>query len=126
LAWLAASRGGGAAFAVELPVALVLGAAVLVMSTTRLTVSDSGLSFDVGGLRSTSSQHVVARSPVQEVRRGRTPQGWTKARQRGGWWPGRTRVAVRHLTDDGAEERALTAWVRDPQAFAEALGRPLR
>ena len=48
MAWLAASRGGGAAFAVELPVALVLGAAVLVMSTTRLTVSDSGLSFDVG------------------------------------------------------------------------------
>jgi hypothetical protein len=127
-AWLGlfAWVGGPGAVAGEVPVAVLLGLAVLLLSTTRLTVSDSGLSFDVAGLRRTSSVQVVARSLVQEVRRGRPPQGWPNAERRGGWWPGRTRVAVRHLSADGTGEQALTAWVRDPEAFAEALGRPLR
>ncbi|TFV64341.1 hypothetical protein E4P41_02005 [Geodermatophilus sp. DF01-2] len=126
-AWLglAAWVGGPGSVAAEVPLAVLLGVAVLVLSTTRLTVSDSGLSFDVAGLRRTSSVHVVARSLVQEVRRGRPPEGWPKGKRRGGWWPGRTRVAVRHLSTDGADEQAFTAWVRDPEAFAEALGRPL-
>jgi hypothetical protein len=126
-AWLGlfAWVGGPGAAAAEVPVAVLLGLAVLLLSTTRLTVSDSGMSFDVAGLRRTSSVHVVARSLVQEVRRGRPPGGWPRAKRRGGWWPGRTRVTVRHLSADGTGEQALTAWVRDPEAFAEALGRPL-
>ena len=126
-AWLGlfALVGGPGTVAGEVPVAGVLGLAVLLLSTTRLTVSDSGLSSDVAGLRRTSSVHVVARSLVQEVRRGRPPEGWPETRRRGGRWPGRTRVAVRHLSADGTDEQALTAWVRDPEAFAEALGRPL-
>jgi hypothetical protein len=123
--WLAlfAWTGGTSAVLGELPLALVLGAAVVVLSTARLTVSDSGLSFDIAGLRRTSSLHVVPRSLVREVRRGTPPAGWPKARSRGGWWPGRTRVAVRHLTAGG--EKAFTVRVRDPEAFAGALGVPL-
>ncbi|MFW3169371.1 hypothetical protein [Geodermatophilus sp. CPCC 206100] len=123
---LFAWRGGTSAIASELPLALALGLAFAVLSTARATVSDSGLSFDVPGVRRTSSLHVVARSLVREVRRGAPPAGWPKAASRGGWWPGRTRVAVRHATPDGDGERALTLWVRDPEAFADALGVPLR
>ena len=126
-AWLGllALVGGSGTVAEEVPVALLLGLGVLLLSTTRLTVSDSGLSSDVAGLRRTSSVHVVARSLVQEVRRGHPPEGWPRAKRRGGRWPGRTRVAVRHLSPDGSDEQAFTAWLRDPEAFAEALGRPL-
>ncbi|MGY1638611.1 hypothetical protein ACI78V_18340 [Geodermatophilus sp. SYSU D00742] len=126
-AWLAlfAWTGGSSAVLDELPLALLLGGAAVVLSTARLTVSDAGLSFDVAGLRRTSSLHVVPRSLVREVRRGTAAEGWPQARSRGGWWPGRTRVAVRHLAADGGGERALTVWVRDPAGFAEALGVPL-
>ncbi|MGY1620711.1 hypothetical protein ACI789_00790 [Geodermatophilus sp. SYSU D00965] len=123
---LAAWSGGAAALAGEVPLAVVLGLAVLVLSTTRLTVSDAGLSSDVAGLRATSVLHVVARSAVREARRGAPPAGWPRAKRRGGWWPGRTRVAVRHLAADGATEQAFTVWVRDPEAFAAALDVPLR
>ena len=34
-------------------------------------------------------------------------------------------VSVRHLADDGRTDRSFTHWVRDPQAFATALGRRL-
>jgi hypothetical protein len=125
--WLAlfAWTGGPSAVAGELPLAAGLGVAVLVLSTARLTVSDAGLSVDVAGLRRTSSLHVVARSAVREVRRGAPPEGWPKARRRGGWWPGRTPVTVRHLAADGVTDRAFTVRVRDAGAFAEALGQPL-
>ncbi|UOY03267.1 hypothetical protein [Blastococcus sp. PRF04-17] len=46
--------------------------------------------------------------------------------RRGGWLPGRSRVAVRYLDDDATTERALTRWVRDPEAFADALDQPLQ
>jgi hypothetical protein len=125
--WLgvAAWRGGGTALAGEAPVAVVLGLAVLVLSTTRLTVSDAGFSSDIAGLRTTSALHVVGHGQVREIRRGTPPQDWPKAKRRGGRWPGRARVAVRHLASDGDGEQALVLWVRDPGAFAAALGRPL-
>jgi hypothetical protein len=116
---------GPAAVAAEVPLAVVVGMVVVVLSTTRLTVSDAGLSFDVAGLRRTSALHVVARSLVREVHRGEPPAGWPTARRRGGRWPGRTQVAVRHLAADGSGEQALTVWVRDPEAFAGSLRRPL-
>jgi hypothetical protein len=108
----------------ELPLALTAGLVVLLLSTGRTTVSDHGLSFDVAGAR-TVPETVVPLMLVREVRLGGAPDGWPTPKNRGGWWPGRSRVAVRHLGDDGAGDQALTLWVRDPQAFATALGRPL-
>ena len=126
-AWLgtAAWLGGASTVAGEAPVAVPAGLAVLVLSTTRLTVSDAGISSDAPGLLGASSRHVLGLGQVVEVRRGTPPADWPEAARRGGWWPGRTPVAVRHLSDDGTTEQAFTTRVRDPEAFAEALGRPL-
>ena len=124
--WLGAFGWGGGWPAVrgELALALAAGAVVLLLITGRTTVSDHGLSFDVAGTRSDPSG-VVPLIQVRGVRRGRPPEDWPTAERRGGWWPGRTPVAVRHLSDDGRSEQAFTRRVRDPEAFAEALGRPL-
>ena len=122
--WLAlfAWRGGWPAVRDELPVAVAAGLAVYAVNTRRVTVSDSGLSFDTAGSR-TDPADVVPSALVRAVRTGRAPEEWPRPENRGGWWPGRTRVAVRYLTDDG--ERAFTLWARDPEALAEALGVPL-
>ncbi|MGY1806256.1 hypothetical protein ACI8AF_02695 [Blastococcus sp. SYSU D00669] len=126
-AWLAflGWRDGADAVTGELPLVLGLVVLVVLFSTGRLTVSDFGLSTDIAGLRQPSSFGVVTRGLVQDVVRGAPPAGWPRAKRRGGWWPGRQRVAVRHLAADGETERALTVWVRDPEAFAEALDHPL-
>jgi hypothetical protein len=118
-------RDGGGVAAREAPFAVVIGLVVLVFSTARFTVSDTGLSTDIAGLRQTSSFGVVPLALVQEVVLGRPASRWPRARRRGGWWPGRTRVSVRHLAPDGERERAFTIWVRDPRAFADALERPV-
>jgi hypothetical protein len=118
-------RDGAGAVRDEIPLAVVLAVVVLLFSTGRLTVTDVGLSTDIAGLRQSSSFGVVPLALVQEVVRGRPPQGWPKARRRGGAWPGRTRMSVRHLGLDGLTEKAFTLVVRDPDAFADALGRPL-
>jgi hypothetical protein len=109
----------------EIPLAVVLAVVVLLFSTARLTVTDAGLSTDIAGLRQSSSFGIVSLALVQEVVRGRPSAGWPRARRRGGGWPGRTRVSVRHLAPDATTERAFTVWVRNPEAFADALGRPL-
>ncbi|WP_448624564.1 hypothetical protein [Geodermatophilus sp. URMC 64] len=126
-AWLAflGWRDGAAAVTDEVPLVLVLSALVLAFSTGRLTVSDFAVSTDIAGLRQSSSFGVVTLGLVRDVVRGAPPAGWPRAKRRGGWWPGRTRVAVRHLGPDGETDRAFTVWVRDPAAFAEALDRPL-
>ncbi|WP_448613503.1 hypothetical protein [Modestobacter sp. URMC 112] len=126
-AWLGflAWRDGAAAVATELPLAVGLAALVLLGSTGRLTVSDHGVSTDIAGLRQTSSFGVVPRVLVTEVRAGRPPAGWPRPKRRGGWWPGRQRVSVRHLGGDALTEQAFTVWVRDPAAFADALDQPL-
>jgi hypothetical protein len=118
-------RDGGAAAADELPLAVGLGMLVLLGATGRFTISDHAVSTDIAGLRQTSSFGVVPLVLVTEVVEGRAPQGWPKARNRGGWWPGRRRISVRHLDLDGLTEKAFTVWVRDPAAVAAALGRPL-
>jgi hypothetical protein len=118
-------RDGGAAAADELPLAVGLGILVLLGATGRFTISDHAVSTDIAGLRQTSSFGVVPLVLVTELVEGRAPQGWPKARNRGGWWPGRRRISVRHLDLDGLTEKAFTVWVRDPAAVAAALGRPL-
>jgi hypothetical protein len=125
--WLGilASRGGASRVADEVPLAVGLALLVLLGSTGRTTVSDVALSLDVAGLRQVSSFQVLPLVLVREVAAGRAPEGWPEARHRSRWWPGRTRVSVRHWATDGEGDRAFTAWVRDPAAFADALGHPL-
>ena len=126
-AWLSviAARDGAGTLATEAPLVAAMAVLVVAFSTGRLTVSDVAVSLDIAGLRRTSSFGVVPRALVQDVVAGPPPAGWPPARHRGGWWPGRTRIAVRHLASDGATERAFTVWVRDPGAFADGLGHPL-
>ena len=59
------------------------------------------------------------------VRLGDAPENWPKPARQGGRWPGRQRIAVRHLAEDGRTEKAFTHWVRDPKEFAAALGHRL-
>ena len=126
-AWLGflSWRDGSAAADDEAPLAIGLGVLVILGSTGRLTVSDHAVSTDIAGLRQTSSFGVVTRGLVQDVRRGDPLPDWPKTKRRGGWWPGRSKVAVRHLAPDGETERAFTVWIRDPEAFADALDHPL-
>lgn len=124
-AWvgLFAWRGGWPAAREEFPLAAVAGLAVFLVNTRRLTVSDHGISFDVAGTR-TDPAAVVPSALVREVRVGPVPADWPAPTKRGAWWPGRTRVAVRYSGDDG--EQSFTVWARDPEAFAGAVGVPLR
>jgi hypothetical protein len=119
------TRDGADAVTGELPLVVVVVVLVILGSTGRLTVSYAGLSTDIAGLRRASSFGVVPLALVRDVVRGAPPADWPRARRRGGWWPGRTRVAVRHLAADAEADRALTVWVRDPEAFADALDHPL-
>jgi hypothetical protein len=116
--------GGWSALRDEAPLALGLGLLVLLLSACRYTVSDHGLSTDVAGTR-TSPSHVVPLMLVREVRLGDAPADWPEPARQGGQWPGRQRVAVRHLAEDGRTEKAFTHCVRDPEAFAAALGHRL-
>ena len=108
----------------EAPLALVAGLIVLVLNVGRLSVTDHGLSADIPAAR-TNPASVVPLVLIQEVRLADVPATWPSPARRGGWLPGRTQVAVRHLAEDAATDQAFTRWVRDPTAFAEALGHPL-
>lgn len=126
-AWLGflAWRDGAPAMTAEIPVVVAVALLVVVFSSGRLTVSDVAVSTDIAGLRRTSSFGIVPLALVRDVVAGAAPGDWARVRRRGGWWPGRSRVAVRHLASDGQTERAFTVWVRDRAAFADALGHPL-
>ena len=125
--WLAVFAWGGGRDALldEAPLALGLGLLVLLCNVGRFTVSDHGMSLDVGATRTPPSA-VVPLVLVREVRVGLPPEGWPPAARKGGWLPGRTRISVRYASDEGTTHQALTRWVRDPMAVAEALGRPLQ
>jgi len=118
---LAQGAGTGRAIAF----AVLLAVVILAVSTYRVTISNHGISFDIAGLRQVSSFGFVPLHAVRDVRLGPSPEDWPKARLKGGWWPGRRRVNVRHLDQD-ATPRAFHVWVSDPEAFGTAmLGRPL-
>lgn len=116
---------GAPAAADEAPLAVGLGLLILVLATSRFTVSDFAVSGDIAGIRQTSSFGIVPLVLVEDVAVSPAPADWPRAARRGGWWPGRTRVVVRHLGSDGAADKAFGVWVRDPAEFAEALDRPL-
>jgi hypothetical protein len=109
----------------EAPLALGAGLVVLLLNIGRFTVTDHGLSADIPAAR-TKASSIVPLAFVREVRVGDVPAHWPSPARRGGWLPGRARVAVRHLADDAVTERAFTRWVRNPAAFAEALDSPLQ
>jgi hypothetical protein len=115
---------GWAGFRDEAPLALGCGLVVLGLSISRYTVSDHGLSMDVAGSR-TSPSNVIPLMLIRNVRLGEAPADWPEAARQGGRWPGRQRVAVRYLAEDGRTEKAFTHWVRDPKEFAAALGHRL-
>jgi hypothetical protein len=117
--------GGWPAVADEAPLALGCGLFVLALNVGRLTVTDHGVSADVPAAR-TNPASIVPLLLIREVRVGDVPADWPPPARRGGWLPGRTRVAVRHLADDATSERAFTRWIQDPEAFADALGHPLQ
>jgi hypothetical protein len=124
--WLGAFALGGGWPAVvdEAPLALGAGAVVLLFNIGRFTVTDHGMSADVPAVR-TKASAIVPLAFVREVQVGAAPAEWPSPARRGGWLPGRTRVAVRHLDDDGVTPLAFTRWVRDPEAFAAAVDHPL-
>jgi hypothetical protein len=121
--WLALFGWGGSREALldEAPLALGVGLLFLLFNTGRFTVSDHGMSLDIGATK-TPPAGVIPLVAVREVRVGAPPADWPQAVRRGGWLPGRTQVAVRHV-DDAGNEKAFTRWVRDPEAFREAVRR---
>jgi hypothetical protein len=100
--------------------ALGLALLVVVFATNRASVSEAGLSFDVLGVRQATSFGFVPLWAVQEISHGRRPAGWPRGRGHGGPWPGRHRVHVRYADQHG-QDRVRSAWVRDPQRYAEAV-----
>ncbi|MDQ3475256.1 MAG: hypothetical protein M3492_02630 [Actinomycetota bacterium] len=114
----------GATVGRALGFAVLLAIVIFAVSTYRLTVSNSGVSFDIAGLRQVSSFGFLPLFAVREVRHG-VPGEWPRAKLKGGWWPGRRRVSVLYL-DEEATLRAFQVWVGDPEAFGTALlGRPM-
>jgi hypothetical protein len=124
LAWISARGdfGGG-----EVVRAVLLGVAFVVLSTTRASVTEHGLSFDVAGLRRPSSFGFVPLHAVGAVVPGTRPEDWPRGPWYGGPWPGLGRVHVRYQDVHGTD-RVRSAWVRDPGRYAETVlgGRPER
>lgn len=104
---------------------LAVTALVLVLSITRITVSNVGLSFDIAGLRRVSCFGFIPLSAVLDVAVGTGPPDWPRGRSASSWFPGSRAVHVLYLLDGDRAVRSL--WVRDPDRLGEALlGRPLR
>ena len=123
-AYASLQLGQGATVGRAIGFAVLLAVVIFAVSTYRVTVSNSGISFDIAGLRQVSSFGFVPLLAVREVRHG-VPGDWPKARLKGGWWPGRRRVSVLYLDQD-AMLRAFQVWVGGPEAFGTALlGRPM-
>jgi hypothetical protein len=110
----------GHASAADVLRAVGLAVLVLAFATNRASVSEAGLSFDVLGVRQTTSFGFVPLWAVREVSRGRRPDGWPRGRSHGGPWPGLRRVHVRYGDRHGAD-RVRSAWVRDPDRYADTV-----
>jgi hypothetical protein len=104
---------------------LAVVALVLIVSTTRITVSNTGLSFDIAGPRRVSCFGFIPLSAILDVAVGTRPADWPAGRSASSWFPGSHAVRILHLMDGERMVRSL--WVRDPDRFGTAvLGRPPR
>ncbi len=105
--------------------AAALAALLVAAATNRASVTETGLSFDVAGLRRIASFGFVPLYAVVDVAVGNRPAGWPRGVWHGNPFPGLGRVHVRYTSRDGVE-RVRSAWVRDPRRYADAVlgGRP--
>lgn len=108
-------------------VARAVGVALLVVvsATTRIAVSQHGVSFDVAGPRRVSCFSFIPLSAVLDAVVGSAPPDWPKSSSASSWFPGLHAVRIMYLLPDG-EQAARSVWVRDPDRFGAALlGHPL-
>ncbi|MBA2554339.1 MAG: hypothetical protein H0V10_11755 [Geodermatophilaceae bacterium] len=104
---------------------LAVTALVVVVSVTRITVSNTGLSFDIAGPRRVSCFGFIPLSAILDVTGGTRPADWPRGRSASSWFPGSRAVHVLYLLDGNRASRSV--WVRDPDSLGTALlGRPLR
>lgn len=104
---------------------LAVTALVVVVSVTRITVSNTGLSFDIAGPRRVSCFGFIPLSAILDVTAGTRPADWPRGRSASSWFPGSRAVHVLYLLDGNRASRSV--WVRDPDSLGTALlGRPLR
>lgn len=104
---------------------VAIGALLLFVSVTRITVSQHGVSFDIAGIRRVSCYGFVALSAILDVTVRQRPEDWPRARSASSWFPGATRVYLLYTVDGARAAKSL--WVRNPDRFGEAvLGRPMR
>jgi len=103
---------------------LAITALVLVLATTRITVSNTGLSVDIAGPRRVSCFGFIPLSAVLDVAAGTRPPDWPRGRSASSWFPGGRAVHLLYLLDGNRAVRSL--WVRNPDRLGAALlGRPL-
>ena len=104
---------------------LAIVALLLLVSVTRITVSQHGVSFDIAGIRRVSCYGFLALSAIIEVAAGTRPADWPKGRSASSWFPGARHVHLLYTVD--GERTVKSCWVRDPDRFGGAvLGRPMR
>ncbi|MBA3524880.1 MAG: hypothetical protein H0T85_10085 [Geodermatophilaceae bacterium] len=106
---------------------VALVAVVLILSVTRITVSDHGLSFDIAGVRRVSCYGFVPLSVVRDIAVGAKPADWPRARSASSWVPGgqRVHVLIADVSTTGVDREVKTLWVRDLDRFRDAvLGGP--
>ena len=104
---------------------LAITVLVLVVSITRITVSNAGHSFDIAGLRRVSCFGFIALSAILDVAPDIRPADWPRGRSASSWFPGSRAVHVLYLVE--GDRAVRTMWVRDPDRLSEALlGRPMR
>ncbi len=104
---------------------LAVTALVVVVSITRITVSNTGLSFDIAGPRRVSCFGFIPLSAILDVAVGTRPADWPGGRSASSWFPGSRAVHVLYLLD--GDRAARSVWVQRPESLGTALlGRPLR
>lgn len=98
-------------------------ALVLILSVTRITVSDHGLSFDIAGVRRVSCYGFVPLSAVRDVAVGERPADWPRGRSASSWVPGGQPVSllIADVSPDSVTQEVKTMWVRDPDRFRDAV-----
>lgn len=102
---------------------VALVALIMILSVTRITVSDHGVSFDIAGVRRVSCYGFVPLSAVRDVAVGPKPADWPRGRSASSWVPGGRRVSllIADVVADGVTQEVKTLWVRDPDRFRDAV-----